>query len=98
MEIRIDATTATLAEPDDFKAFRVVVKGDLAPDAYAAAVAPFGRIADADHVFVTVEGLKRLAGERAQDPQWNASLDGMLGYAASQGWLADDGAIRAHVD
>lgn len=49
--------------------------------------------------FVTPDALRALAGSRADDPQWIAQLDGMLGYAASKGWIREsDGAIQAHVE
>jgi hypothetical protein len=83
MQIEIDLSTVppttTLCDPDDFKGFKVVVRGDDA--------------------FVSPDALRALAGDRADDPQWTAQLDGMIGYAASKGWIREsDGAIQAHVE
>ncbi len=84
MYIEIDLATVppttTLREADDFKAFKVVVRGG-------------------GDSFVTPDALRALAGDRADDPAWREQLDGMLGYAASKGWIREqDGAIQAHVE
>ena len=50
------------------------------------------------HVFVRVEELRRLAGERDDDPEWQAKLAGMIAYAESKGWVGEDGTVRAHVE
>jgi hypothetical protein len=51
-----------------------------------------------DHVWLTREDIERLAGERSRDPAWRDQLEKMLAYAASQGWVNDEGAVRAHVE
>lgn len=84
MYIEIDLSTVpptiVLREPDDFQAFKVLVR-------------------EADDTFVAPDALRALAGDRAEDPAWAAQLEGMLGYAASKGWLREsDGAIQAHVE
>jgi len=98
IDLSPDASAPTLAEPDDFKAFKVVVTGGTDSDALAAALAPVGRLADDGHAFITPEGLRSLAGDKAQDPEWNSSLDGMIGYAQSKGWVDESGAIQAHCE
>jgi hypothetical protein len=50
------------------------------------------------HVFVELETLRQLAGERADDPDWKSRFDEMLDYAASKGWVDENGAVRAHVE
>ena len=48
-----------------------------------------------DHVWLSVAGL-RAAGDAS--PEWAAGFDGMIAYAASQGWVDADGTrVRAHV-
>jgi hypothetical protein len=69
----------TLQDPDNFRGFKVVVKG-------------------AEHAYVSREALEQLAGERAQDPTWQADLEKMLAYAGEHGWVREDGAVRAHVE
>jgi hypothetical protein len=72
------------------------------PTATLADVDDFERFevvaAPVSHVFVPVEELRRLAGERAGDPAWEESLEGMVAYARSKDWLDENGAIRAHVE
>ncbi len=98
--VDLSATPAAIAleAPDDFQGFHVAVRGGTPGDPRLdEAVARFGR-GDGEHVFVDVAALRGLAGERAADPAWQASLEGMLGYARSKGWLDDEGAIQAHVE
>jgi hypothetical protein len=96
VEIRIGdgRTEAKLLEPDVFTAFKVVLHGGEHPLAGTGDL-----VARVDeHAWVSVEALRRLAGEAAT-PQWEESFDGMLGYARSKGWVDDEaGAVRAHVE
>ncbi|HET6509979.1 MAG TPA: hypothetical protein VFG42_24510 [Baekduia sp.] len=87
-----------LADADNFKDFRVVAQG--APDAaaLAAATTEIGRSDGAEHVFVTVPALSRMAGARAEDATWRADLEGMLDVAQKHGWVDAQGAVRAHVE
>jgi hypothetical protein len=50
------------------------------------------------HVWVTREDLASLAGGVADDPAWREGLEKMFEYAASHGWLDENGAVRAHVE
>jgi hypothetical protein len=97
----IDTTTApatiSLLEPDDFKAFSVRRRGPNG-DRLLPAVERIGRAAGDDHVYVDVDALKAIAGDRGHDPGWLSSLEGMLSYARSEGWVAEDGFVRAHVE
>lgn len=54
-------------------------------------------VKSADHAWVEQSTLESLAGQLAQEPDWQQGLKGMLKYAASQGWVASNGAIRAHI-
>ncbi len=43
--------------------------------------------------------MRRLAGDLADDPEWNTGLEKMLAYASSKGWMDPSGtAIQAHVE
>jgi hypothetical protein len=55
-------------------------------------------ITNAEHAFIAPDCLRRLAGERAADPEWTERLERMLEYARSHGWTGDDGSIRAHIE
>lgn len=53
--------------------------------------------AQPEHVFVGIDELRRMAGERAEDQEWQDGFEAMLAYAESKGWV-QDGAVRAHVE
>jgi hypothetical protein len=100
MRIYVDATgpaaEATLRDGENFGAFDVEVVGDEA--AAAPTLAALGSWQPGDrHVFVTVEALVGLAGARGRNPDWRNSLQAMLDYAASHGWVDDAGRVRAHI-
>lgn len=54
-------------------------------------------VATASHSWVSPDDLTELAG-RADDPDWQRKLAGMITYADSKGWLDEHGRIRAHVE
>jgi hypothetical protein len=48
-----------------------------------------------DHVWLSVAALRAAADE---SPDWATRFDGMIGYAAGQGWASADGSqVQAHV-
>ena len=49
------------------------------------------------HSWVDPADLTALAG-RADDPDWQQKLAGMISYAESKGWLDEQGRIRAHLE
>jgi hypothetical protein len=55
-------------------------------------------------VLVPEAALRRLAGVeaasegRALDEAWESEFTGMLAYAATKGWVTEDGAVRVHVE
>jgi hypothetical protein len=92
MFIKIPASgPATLEDPDNFKAFKIVSAAAAAQSAFAS----IGR-RDGDHVWVNPGWLQD--NGRPEDSAWLAGLDKMLGYAKGAGWLDDSGAVRAHVE
>ena len=56
------------------------------------------RLRVASEIWIQPEELLRLAGSRAEDPDWHRQMDGMISYARSRGWVRQDGAILAHVE
>jgi len=96
LDVSGGSTRASLLQPDDFKAFKVVVRGDGPSLGERSAVAGIARVDE--HAWVRVDALHELAGPAAT-PEWRASLEGMLEYARSKGWVDDElGAVRAHVE
>lgn len=102
MRIHIDPDQArpepTLLDPRNFRELSIVMPGDPTAANVPEALATIGRLEGDDHVFVDQALLVRLAGSLADDPDWRQSFDGMIAYASSHGWVADDGAVRVHVE
>jgi hypothetical protein len=89
-----------LCDADDFGSFRVVVRGMAEGDSRLAGVLePHGSMASDGDALLRIDAVKALAADRGRDPEWLAQLGGMIGYARSRGWLAQDGsAIQAHCE
>jgi len=104
MDVVVDLTApqqgVSLAEPDDLKSFKVLARGrEGDSEGLANALEGVGRLADDGHAFIDADAVRRLAGERANDPDWSSGFDGMLAYARSKGWMDESGtAIQAHVE
>jgi hypothetical protein len=100
MNIVADPTSShapRLLGPDNFKSFKVVVCGTRDPEAAERALAPVAEWLGDDHVAVSVDAVRTMAGERAAVADWEQGFAAMLGYAESKGWIVD-GAIKAHVE
>ena len=103
MYVNVDVSESpavALRDEDDFGSFKVVVRGMAEGDSRLAEVLePYGSIAADGHALLRIDAVKDLAAARGQDAEWLAQLDGMIGYARSRGWLAEDGsAIQAHCE
>ena len=97
MIVAIGPDAVTLLEPDDFTRFHVTLTG-LDRAAADAVLRSQNAGSVADDALVAVSALRSWSG-RAGDDDWNAGLDAMLAYAASKGWLSEDGSqIQAHVE
>lgn len=102
MHIRIDADqTVTLDDPAGFTAFDILA-ADPAQASVLAALGPDGSAAtEDDHVFVSVDAVRRWAGDALGgiDDGWESGFGAMVGYATSKGWMSDDGSsIKAHIE
>jgi hypothetical protein len=98
-DLTVTPATVTLADPDDLKSFKVLARAPSPePEGLAAALEGVGRLEGGD-AFIDAEAVRRLAGNRAKDPEWSEGFDGMLAYARSKGWMDESGtAIQAHVE
>ena len=101
-------------DPEDLKRFAVLVlpgqegdsEGTEALGALAAALSihRVSRVDQAGVVFVPPDAVRRLASEAAVaaggtlDPEWEQGFAAMLEYAATKGWIGEDGAIEAHIE
>jgi hypothetical protein len=74
---------------------------DQALGALAAVLAArqVGRLDPDGSVRVDPAAVRRLAGSEAPlTEQWESGFRAMIEYAATKGWVADDGTIQAHVE
>jgi hypothetical protein len=80
---------------------RLYVRTDAGTD-LAACLGELGTVApDGTHVWLHIATLRAAAAATITDDgeAWNAGFDGMVAYAAENGWTKDDGTqIRAHVE
>jgi hypothetical protein len=78
--------------------------GALGALAAALSVHDAGIVEPTGDVAVPAAAVRRLAGEaadvrgRALGADWEAGFATMLEYAATAGWITDDGSIRVHVE
>jgi hypothetical protein len=86
-----------LIDPTNFRELSIVVSDPTAAGV-PEALATIGRVEGDDHVFVDQSLLIELAGPLGDDADWRSSFDGMIAYAESHGWVAEDGAVRVHVE
>jgi hypothetical protein len=92
------ASEAQLRDADNFREFKVSLRGIIGPDELAEALRPLGKMADEDHVMMNRKALLALPGARPEDANWADSFQQMVNYADQHGWVGDDGSIRAHID
>jgi hypothetical protein len=93
----LTAHAPRLLEPSDFKSFKVVVRGGTDEAAAERALAPVAEWLGDDHVAVSIDAVRRLAGPEADTAEWQQGFTAMLGYAESKGWIVGE-AIKAHVE
>lgn len=88
-----------LVEAEDCKKFHVSYGGaDGTPAQVAAALGDWAAGATDEHVWIRIAAV-RSAAAGTVGPGWDGEFDGMVGYAASKGWLNEAGdAIAAHVE
>jgi hypothetical protein len=103
-----------LCNPDDLERFSVQAvlaqsgepqgEGDLGALAAALSVHDAGTVDPTGHVSIPVAVVRRMAGDAAASdggpvgPEWESAFAAMLEQAANQGWITDDGSIRAHIE
>lgn len=96
--MRVHLTRAgaiTLSEPSVFNRLDVLVDPQP-PEQLEQAIARVGSRDGADHVRLSPSVLRFLSSE-AGSAEWDAKFDGMISYAASKGWLDEQGRVRAHL-
>lgn len=88
--------SVALAEPEDFKHFKLVidpVRADLAK--IQTALSGVATLSDEGHAWVSEDWLRR----RDKAATWQDGLTAMIGVAKKYGWIDDQAkTIRAHVE
>jgi flavin reductase (DIM6/NTAB) family NADH-FMN oxidoreductase RutF len=90
-----DAGTISLMEPDVFQRLDILADPQ-SPQSLEQAISRIGRRADDSHVWLAPAVLRFLCTS-ARDTHWESSFQKMLAYAASRGWVHEDGHVRAHL-
>ncbi|UUZ62663.1 SDR family oxidoreductase [Polaromonas sp. P1-6] len=96
--MRVHLTNAgaiTLDEPSVFNRLDVLVDPQ-SPERLEQAIARIGSRDGADHVRLSPSVLRFLSSD-AGSAEWDARFDAMISYAASNGWLDEQGRVRAHL-
>jgi flavin reductase (DIM6/NTAB) family NADH-FMN oxidoreductase RutF len=96
--MRVHLTNAgaiTLCEPSVFNRLDVLVDPQ-SPERLEQAIARIGSRDGAGHVRLSPSVLRFLSGH-AGAAEWETGFAAMIGYAASKGWLDDEGRVRAHL-
>ena len=94
-----DDGRVSLEDPNNFRAFKVVVAGDPAAiDNARRALMGVADVSDRDTAWV-FEAALRKRPEIAQDAAWQQSLGGMIEKAKPHGWIDEARkAIKAHIE
>ncbi len=89
------APSVTLEEPDDCKGFHLEARGvDRNGVSNALRDSDTGSLSGED-AYITPQAVHRMAAGNVSD-DWAERFAGMVGYAATKGWVAEDGSIQAH--
>jgi len=92
-------TGAELEEPEDCMRFHVVLRdiGIYAAQGMLQAD-DVGRLEDSNTAWINVAAVRKLA-EGQVGPDWSERFQQMVDYAASKGWVSEDGAdLQAHIE
>jgi flavin reductase (DIM6/NTAB) family NADH-FMN oxidoreductase RutF len=100
VDLTQDPPVPQLRDPEDFTAFKLTARGKSDAPTLDAALGDLGHIDPAgEHAWLTLGGLRALAGELAASAAWSDDFEGMVRYAGSRGWLSAEGdAVRAHIE
>lgn len=95
MYVLVSPGGVELEEPDDCTRFHLVGR-DVGPDEVAGALSGFGEV-EGEHAWIEPDTLRTLAEGRVP-ADWDDRFDGMIAYAATKGWVDDEGRLQAHIE
>lgn len=90
---------ASLLDAADLRRFKLVIEDPAMPlERVRDALRGIANVDDRSTAWVSEAALRTL-GDRADDPEWQHGVTGMIGMAAKHGWVdAQSGAIRVHIE
>src|SRR5262245_11558572 len=93
------ASTVTLEDRDNFRAFKLVVTGNPAKlDAARKTLTGVAELPDENTAWISEHALRRFEGV-AQDQAWQQNLSTMIEKAKPHGWIDEQRkAIKAHIE
>jgi hypothetical protein len=92
------ASTVTLEDAHNFRAFKVVVATDTELESVRNALARVATLPDRGTAWVSEQALRAWPGY-ANDAQWQSSLTAMIEKARPHGWIDEASkSIKAHVE
>ena len=81
----------TIREPDNLRALSIQAHGE--PD-----LDTLGSL-EGTHAWVVIDELRRAARATGVPAGWDAQFDDMIAYAATKGWISEDGSsVRVHIE
>lgn len=90
-----DSGTLSLREPMDFKRLDVLIDPQP-PEAVERAIRRIGQRESETHVRLAPSVLRFVSGH-AGEPEWEEGFARMLDYAQRNGWVDEQGQVRAHI-
>lgn len=98
VDTAINPPTIALCEQENFGELSVRVAGGADLDDLGRALVGHGRLDGESHVYLDVDALRTMAGATALQEVWQTSLEKMVSFARSKGWVDRHGAVRAHIE
>jgi hypothetical protein len=99
MFLKVSASTVTLEDAHNFRAFKVVVaRTDAELESVRKALANIATLPDRGFAWVSEQALRSWPGY-VNDATWQSSLTAMIEKARPHGWIDEaTKSIRAHVE
>ncbi len=100
MFIKVSVTsTVSLEEPDNFRAFKLVVTGNPTKlDEVRKTLAGIAELPDEKTAWISEKALREWDAT-TRDPAWQQNLSAMIEKARPHGWIDDTrNAIKAHIE
>lgn len=99
MIVRLAAEGAVVEDADDCRSLHLHTDLDAGGVSTALATTGTGELIDADNAWLDLAVLRSRAQLVATEPEWADRWAAMTAYAASRGWLSEDGrSVQVHIE